>query len=79
MCGQRIDVDDGCVRIDEGMARNGMEINLSDTGDQREFLFQYTMAESAGISCQQQCDAIVRGMSEKGRTKDPTDECEIKE
>lgn len=55
-----------------------MEINLSDAGDPREFLFQHAMTERACISRQQQRDAIVRRMSGKGQAKDPTDECEAK-
>jgi hypothetical protein len=77
--GQRLGVDDSCIRIDEGMVRNGMEINLSDAGDPGELLFQYVMAERACISSQQQRDAIVRRVRNKGQARDPTGECETKE
>ncbi len=79
LSGQQLGVDDTCIRIDEGMVRNGMEINLSDAGNPRELLFQYVMAERACISSQQQRDAIVRRVRNKGQARDPTGECETKE
>jgi len=39
LTGEELDVDHGCVRVNEDMVGNGMEIDLSNARDLEEFPF----------------------------------------